>query len=369
MHTSLPLEVVEGDGALQVSLKDVAECRFVARNRIAVATRDVNQRRFPCTLLRPEVGRGWSRICPPGKCWLLPKGCCRVSVCCEKSIAVATRDVKSSVGFRAHFALRDKNQSVQLHTSLPLEVGRGWSRILSPHANVGRFPFKGCCRVSVCCEKSIALLATRDVKISVGFPCTLLLPLSRKGMELNLSLRQNVGRSFKGCCRVSVFYEKSIAVATRDVKISVGFPVHTLFCHSGGRKGMELNLSPHANVGRFPFKGCCRVSEGDGAEFVPHANVGRSPLKAECRFVKKRNRFVATQRANQRRDVAECRFNEKIQLLPELKSASVCTPLASGGRKDGAEFVPSCKCWPFPLKDVVECRFVARNRLLLLPEM
>ncbi|GIX67078.1 hypothetical protein CEXT_723701 [Caerostris extrusa] len=72
-------------------------------------------------------------------------------------------------------------------------------------------------------------------------------------MELNLSPSCKCWPfPFKGCCRVSVCCEKSIAVATRDVKsASVS---HAHFFASGGRKGMELNLSPHANVGRSLLK-------------------------------------------------------------------------------------------------------------------
>ncbi|GIX67076.1 hypothetical protein CEXT_723691 [Caerostris extrusa] len=102
--------------------------------------------------------------------------------------------------------------------------------------------------------------------------------------------------------------------------------MHTSFA-SGGRKGMELNLSPHANVGRSLLKDV-----------------------AECRFLRK-SIAVATR---------------------DVKSASVSHAhfFASGGRKgDGAEFVPSCKCWPFPFKGCCRVSVFARNRLLLLPEM
>ncbi|GIX67088.1 hypothetical protein CEXT_723751 [Caerostris extrusa] len=89
-------------------------------------------------------------------------------------------------------------------------------------------------------------------KISVGFPCTLLASGGRKGWSEFVPSCKCWPFPFKGCCRVSVCCEKSIAVATRDVKsASVS---HAHFFASGGRKGMELNLSPHANVGRSLLK-------------------------------------------------------------------------------------------------------------------
>ncbi|GIX67117.1 hypothetical protein CEXT_723861 [Caerostris extrusa] len=69
----------------------------------------------------------------------------------------------------------------------------------------------------------------------------------------------------------------------------------------------------------------------------------------ECRFCEK-SIAVATRDVNQRR------FPMHTSLPLEVVEG------------DGAEFVPSCKYWPFPLKDVAECRFVARNHWLLLPE-
>ncbi|GIX67072.1 hypothetical protein CEXT_723671 [Caerostris extrusa] len=116
-----------------------------------------------------------------------------------------------------------------MHTSLPLEVGKGDGAEFVPSCKCWPFPFKGCCRVSVCLRE-IDCCCYQRCKISVGFHAHFFASGGRKGMELNLSPSCKCWPfPFKGCCRVSVCCEKSIAVATRDVKISVGFPC-TLLC-------------------------------------------------------------------------------------------------------------------------------------------
>ncbi|GIX67107.1 hypothetical protein CEXT_723811 [Caerostris extrusa] len=102
-------------------------------------------------------------------------------------------------------------------------------------------PFKGCCRVSVLLRE-IDCFANQRVGFTlfaseVGRDGAGVVHLVNKSSLLRML--QSVG-----------FCEKSIAVATRDVKsASVS---HAHFFASGGREGDGVNLSPHANGG-VPF--------------------------------------------------------------------------------------------------------------------